>query len=196
MWAWCVTATDSRQRSARLQASSAKRGRRPCATWQSPRCWSQPRPGAGARAAAPTTGKIFRSPIQARLTACPARSPMRARSPSEQRTTPTPSDPYPFTPSDSIMSQSLICSGAFLSPLVVDETVTRALAEDLGRAGDVTSTATIPEETQARAVVVARAAGVVAGLPLVAAAFRKLAPAIEISAGLRHRDGGIAKPML
>jgi nicotinate-nucleotide pyrophosphorylase (carboxylating) len=86
------------------------------------------------------------------------------------------------------MTPPLICPDAFLSPLAIDATVTRALAEDLGRAGDVTSIATIPEGTQARALVVARAAGVIAGLPLVAAAFQKLAPEIEISAGLR--DGG------
>jgi nicotinate-nucleotide pyrophosphorylase (carboxylating) len=80
---------------------------------------------------------------------------------------------------------SLICPDAFLSPLEIDAVVTRALAEDLGRAGDVTSIATIPEGTPARALVVARAGGVIAGLPLVAAAFQKLAPQIEISAGLR-----------
>jgi nicotinate-nucleotide pyrophosphorylase (carboxylating) len=45
----------------------------------------------------------------------------------------------------------------------------------------VTSTATIPPDTQGRAVVVARKAGVIAGLPLAAAAFRKLSPDIEIT---------------
>ena len=82
---------------------------------------------------------------------------------------------------------SLLCPDAFLSPLEIDEAVTRTLAEDLGRAGDVTSIATIPEEALARAVVVARKAGVISGLPLVAAAFRKLAPETEI---IPHaRDG-------
>jgi nicotinate-nucleotide pyrophosphorylase (carboxylating) len=85
------------------------------------------------------------------------------------------------------MTPPLICPDAFLSPLEIDATVMRALGEDLGRAGDVTSLATIPEGTQARARVVARAAGVIAGLPLVAAAFRKLAPETAISAG--SRDG-------
>jgi nicotinate-nucleotide pyrophosphorylase (carboxylating) len=85
------------------------------------------------------------------------------------------------------MFTSLLCPDAFLSPLEIDEVVTRALAEDLGRAGDVTSTATIPETTMARAVVVARKAGVIAGLPLVAATFRKLAPEAEITA--HARDG-------
>jgi nicotinate-nucleotide pyrophosphorylase (carboxylating) len=85
------------------------------------------------------------------------------------------------------MTTSLLCPDAFLSPLEIDAAVTRALAEDLGRAGDVTSTATIPEDARARAVVVAREAGVIAGLPLVAAALRKLAPEVEIAA--THRDG-------
>src|SRR5260370_26848095 len=83
------------------------------------------------------------------------------------------------------MARSLLCPDAFLSPLEIDAVVTRALAEDLGRAGDVTSIATIPEETPARAIVVAREAGVIAGLPLVAAAFQKLAPEIAIVASAR-----------
>jgi nicotinate-nucleotide pyrophosphorylase (carboxylating) len=94
------------------------------------------------------------------------------------------------------MSPSLICPDAFLSPLEIDAAVMRALAEDLGRAGDVTSIATIPEATQARAVVVARAAGVIAGLPLVAATFRTLAPEIEIVAGLRDGVSVAAKTTL
>ncbi|MCC6778798.1 MAG: carboxylating nicotinate-nucleotide diphosphorylase [Hyphomicrobiales bacterium] len=83
------------------------------------------------------------------------------------------------------MSSSLLCPHAFLSPLEIDAMVTRALAEDLGRAGDVTSIATIPHDASARAVVIARAAGVIAGLPLVAATFRKLAPEMKIDAAAR-----------
>ena len=51
---------------------------------------------------------------------------------------------------------SLLCPDAFLSPLAIDEAVTRALAEDLGRAGDVTSIATIPDGTRGSAVMKAR----------------------------------------
>ena len=87
---------------------------------------------------------------------------------------------------------SLFCPDAFLSPLAVDAAVTRALDEDLGRAGDVTSIATIPEDAEARALVVARAGGIIAGLPLVTATFQKLAPEIEMSA--RVRDGAIVAP--
>jgi nicotinate-nucleotide pyrophosphorylase (carboxylating) len=94
------------------------------------------------------------------------------------------------------MTTSLLCPDAFLSPLEIDAAVTRALTEDLGRAGDITSTATIPEDTQARAVVAARKAGVISGLPLVAATFRKLAPDIEIAAKARDGDAVAAKTAL
>ncbi len=77
---------------------------------------------------------------------------------------------------------SLLAPDAFLSPLEIDAAVERALAEDLGRAGDVTSIATVPQDARGRAVVAARAAGTIAGLPLVAAAFRRLAPDIDIRA--------------
>ena len=66
---------------------------------------------------------------------------------------------------------SLLRSDAFISPLEIEDAVTRALAEDLGRAGDITSIATVPEETRGRAIVVARKAGVISGLPLVAGTF-------------------------
>ena len=82
---------------------------------------------------------------------------------------------------------SLYCPDAFVSPLEVEEVVTRTLKEDLGRAGDITSIATIPEDTKGRAVVVARKPGVVSGLPLVEAAFRRLDPAVEINP--HGRDG-------
>src|ERR1700676_650601 len=77
---------------------------------------------------------------------------------------------------------------ALLSPLAVDEAVQRALNEDLGRAGDITSMATIPEATPAHAIMIARQAGVIAGLPLAVATFQKLSPDINIQA--HCRDGG------
>jgi nicotinate-nucleotide pyrophosphorylase (carboxylating) len=81
-----------------------------------------------------------------------------------------------------IAAASLLHPEAFLSPLAIDEAIVRALDEDLGRAGDVTSIATIPETTPARAVLVARQPGVIAGLPLAVATFRKLSPDIRIEA--------------
>jgi nicotinate-nucleotide pyrophosphorylase (carboxylating) len=80
---------------------------------------------------------------------------------------------------------ALLHPDAFLSPLAIDEAVTRALEEDLGRAGDVTSIATIPEATKAHAVMVARQAGVIAGLPLALTVFRKLCPEIHLQAHVR-----------
>jgi nicotinate-nucleotide pyrophosphorylase (carboxylating) len=82
---------------------------------------------------------------------------------------------------------SLLQPEAFLSPLVIDEAVRRALDEDLGRAGDITSIATIPETTQAHAILIARQAGVIAGLPLAVATFQKLSPDTDIEA--HYRDG-------
>jgi nicotinate-nucleotide pyrophosphorylase (carboxylating) len=80
---------------------------------------------------------------------------------------------------------SLLHPDAFLSQLAIDEAVHRALDEDLGPAGDITSMATIPESSSARAVMVARQAGVIAGLPLAVATFRKLCPDIGIEAHVR-----------
>jgi nicotinate-nucleotide pyrophosphorylase (carboxylating) len=80
-----------------------------------------------------------------------------------------------------------LCPDGFVSPLAIDEAVTRALAEDFGRAGDVTSTATVPAGLAGRAVVAAREAGVIAGLPLVEAAFRKLDADVTLTA--HARDG-------
>src|SRR6185312_9949702 len=76
--------------------------------------------------------------------------------------------------------ESLLYPSGFLSPLEIDEAVMRGLTEDLGRAGDVTSIATIPPGTPSRTVLGARKAGTIAGLPLVVACFRKLSPGIEI----------------
>jgi len=80
---------------------------------------------------------------------------------------------------------SLLHPEAFLSPLAIDQAVHRALDEDLGRAGDITSIATIPETTQAHAVLIARQAGVIAGLPLAVATFQKLSPDLDIRAHVR-----------
>ena len=70
---------------------------------------------------------------------------------------------------------------ARLDPVFDVELVRRALAEDIGR-GDVTTEATIPAGTQAEARLVARVAGVVAGLPIAALAFALLDPAVRFTA--------------
>ena len=81
----------------------------------------------------------------------------------------------------------LLAPGAFLSPLVIDEAVRRALEEDLGRAGDITSAATVPAGTRARAKLVARKVGTIAGIECARRAFHQLDQKIEFRA--RHRDG-------
>ena len=94
------------------------------------------------------------------------------------------------------VATSLYCPDAFISPLEIEEAVTRALAEDLGRAGDVTSVATVPEDAQARAVVIARASGHIAGLPVVENVMRRLAPDAQIVAHARDGDAVSAKTNL
>ncbi|HTP90595.1 MAG TPA: carboxylating nicotinate-nucleotide diphosphorylase [Xanthobacteraceae bacterium] len=86
---------------------------------------------------------------------------------------------------------SLLRSDAFISPLEIEEAVTRALIEDLGRAGDITSIATVPEDTRGQAIAVARKAGVISGLPLFEQTFRRLSPQIAIEAHIR--DGAAIK---
>jgi len=58
--------------------------------------------------------------------------------------------------------------------------IERALAEDLGRAGDLTSLATVPAGALAVADLVARGSGVVAGLFLLPEVFARLDAAVEI----------------
>lgn len=94
------------------------------------------------------------------------------------------------------MIQSLFDPDAFVSPLEIDDAVHRAIAEDMGRAGDITSIATVPEDTVARAKVVARKAGTISGLPLVAATFRRLSPEIELKPKLRDGQAVAAKTVL
>lgn len=77
---------------------------------------------------------------------------------------------------------------AFLNPLLIQDSVRRALEEDLGRAGDITTTATIPATAGARAVIASREAGVIAGLPLAEAAFHMIAPGLRFIALVG--DGG------
>jgi len=65
--------------------------------------------------------------------------------------------------------------------------VRAALAEDLGRAGDLTTDAIVPAEREAAGRLIARGAGRVCGLEVAAAAFRELDPEVEVD--LRVGDG-------
>jgi len=64
--------------------------------------------------------------------------------------------------------------GGSLPQHVVRRAVARALAEDLGLRGDITTEATIPPGAQARATFGARRAGVISGLDVARAAFGAL----------------------
>ncbi len=75
-----------------------------------------------------------------------------------------------------------------LPRLVVERAVLAALDEDLGSAGDITTDAIIPAQSTATAAIVAREAGVVAGLDLAEAAFRALDPDIRFTR--LFADGG------
>ncbi len=68
-----------------------------------------------------------------------------------------------------------------LSPLIIDKVVSRALREDFGDAGDITTAATIPANATSTAIIAARKSGVIAGIDLALAAFRLVDPAVRIS---------------
>ena len=86
---------------------------------------------------------------------------------------------------------SLFCSDAFVSPLEVEAAVTRALEEDLGRAGDITTNAMIATHLKWPGAFVARQPGVIAGLDLARLAFRLLDPAVVLE--IEVPDGGTVK---
>ena len=67
------------------------------------------------------------------------------------------------------------------------EVVQRALAEDLGEFGDVTTRATVPPGATARARLTQKAPGVISGLDAAEAAFRAVDPELDIE---RHRAPG------
>ena len=66
--------------------------------------------------------------------------------------------------------------------------VGRALAEDLGAEGDLTTDACVPEDAQARAVLVSRSGGIVAGLEVAAYVFKSIDPASVLAARIKEGD--------
>jgi len=78
-----------------------------------------------------------------------------------------------------------------LPDLLIEPIVRAALAEDLGRAGDITSAAVIPANATAEGTIVARAAGIVAGTACARLAFHVLDPAVTFAAG--RADGDAVK---
>ena len=74
-----------------------------------------------------------------------------------------------------------------LPDLLIEPVVRMALAEDLGRAGDVTAQACIPEGARMKAVFAARQPGVLAGIDCVRLTVLAMDPAATIV--LKRRDG-------
>jgi nicotinate-nucleotide pyrophosphorylase (carboxylating) len=66
-------------------------------------------------------------------------------------------------------------------PRDLDDVVARALDEDLGSAGDVTSAAVLGEHDRCRARIEARAEGVLAGLPAARRAFELVDPETDVA---------------
>ena len=70
---------------------------------------------------------------------------------------------------------------------MIEPLVRAALLEDLGRAGDITTAAVVPAAAMANAALVARQAGVIAGLDLAALAFELIDPRFAFD--VERRDG-------
>ena len=76
-----------------------------------------------------------------------------------------------------------------LPRVIVEPIVRKALAEDLGLAGDITSAAVIPGDHRSTVVMAARQPGVIAGLDSAELAFQLVDPAITMT---RHVSDGAA----
>ena len=79
-----------------------------------------------------------------------------------------------------------------LPDILVEPVVRLALAEDLGRAGDVTAMACIPQDARMKAAFAARKAGVLAGIEAVRLSVLALDPQARID--LRLNDGDALAP--
>ncbi|WP_339915586.1 carboxylating nicotinate-nucleotide diphosphorylase [uncultured Brevundimonas sp.] len=83
-----------------------------------------------------------------------------------------------------------------LPDLLIDPVVRLALAEDLGRAGDVTAQACIPERVRMKAVFAARKPGVLAGISCVRLAVLAMDPKASITLLLRDGEAFAAGTVL
>jgi nicotinate-nucleotide pyrophosphorylase (carboxylating) len=79
-----------------------------------------------------------------------------------------------------------------LARIMIEPLVRAALLEDLGRAGDLTSDAVVPIGLNATTVLIARQAGVIAGLDLARLAFQLIDP--EIFVRVERGDGDEVGP--
>ncbi|HEY7323831.1 MAG TPA: carboxylating nicotinate-nucleotide diphosphorylase [Streptosporangiaceae bacterium] len=83
---------------------------------------------------------------------------------------------------------------AGLDPAALSALVAAALAEDLAGGADVTTAATVPGAARGRADVVARSAGVVAGLPVAETTFWLASAGNELACTPRAADGDQVAP--
>jgi nicotinate-nucleotide pyrophosphorylase (carboxylating) len=79
-----------------------------------------------------------------------------------------------------------------LPTIIIEPLARAALLEDLGRAGDITTDAIVPQEARAETALTARQKGVLAGIDLAVTAFRLIDPAIGVQ--LECRDGDRLSP--
>ncbi len=79
-----------------------------------------------------------------------------------------------------------------LPRLLVEPIVRAALVEDLGRAGDITTDATVPPGARMRGVIAARQDGVISGTDAAAIAFALVDP--EVSVTVERGDGTRVSP--
>ncbi len=79
-----------------------------------------------------------------------------------------------------------------LNPLLYRNIVAEALAEDLGRGGDLTTDSIVPAGLEARGRIFARRTGVAAGIDLAVETFRRLDPEFEVLE--RVEDGSNLDP--
>lgn len=79
-----------------------------------------------------------------------------------------------------------------LPDLMIEPTVRAALLEDLGRAGDITTDALVPDGQMAEAVIASRKPGTVSGVTVAALAFRLLAP--DMRCEIVRQDGSRVSP--
>jgi nicotinate-nucleotide pyrophosphorylase (carboxylating) len=79
-----------------------------------------------------------------------------------------------------------------LDPHLLEDLVIRALAEDLGPAGDITTAPIAAPGATAAAVIVAKAPGILAGAPLVDAVFRRVSA--EVTVQWEANDGDVLTP--
>ena len=79
-----------------------------------------------------------------------------------------------------------------LPAIILDPIVRLALAEDLGRAGDLTTDATISPETKMSVVIAARQSGVIAGLDAATHALHLIDPAMQLT--IEKPDGSAIAP--